>query len=118
MYQHIKLNFFKLESKYGNKLMFVVRRAPVLARMFTSNKNIEDVVKNKGKADEDIYFNRKDKELLKKLVDKLDHSTEDLSDPEVAKKSREALVTVLKKHNTRPSEAMIEDLVTWKAGGL
>jgi hypothetical protein len=99
--------------------MFVVRRAPVLARMFTSSKTtIEDAVKNKGKADEDIYFNRKDKELLKKLVDKLDHSTEDLSNPEVAKKSREALVTVLKKHSIRPSEALIEDLVNWKAGGV
>lgn len=99
--------------------MFVVRRAPVLARMFTSSKqSIEDVIKTKGKADEDIYFNKKDKELLKKLVDKLDHSTEDLNDPEVSKKSREKLMTVLKKHNVRPSEALIDDLTSWKAGGL
>ena len=98
--------------------MFVVRRTPYLARMFTSGKqNIEDVIKSKGKSDEDLYFNRKDKELLKRLVDKLD-TAEDLNDPAVAKRCRDNLLNILKKHNLRPSEALLEDLTTWKAGGL
>lgn len=99
--------------------MFVVRRTPYLVRMFSSSKqNIEDVIKNKGKSDEDLYFNRKDKELLKKLIDKIENTTEDLNDPVVAKRCRDNLMNILKKHNLRPSEALLDDLTTWKAGGL
>jgi hypothetical protein len=99
--------------------MFVVRRAPLLARMFTSSKqNIEDVIKSKGKTDEDLFFNKKDKDLLKKLVDKLENTTADLSDPAVAKRCRDNLLNILKKHNIRPSEALLEELTTWKAGGV
>ncbi len=87
--------------------------------MYSSGKqNIEDTIKNKGRGDEDVYFNRKDKELLKKLVDKIDSTTVDLNDPVIAKKCRDNLLNVLKKHNLRPSEALLEDLTTWKAGGL
>jgi hypothetical protein len=98
--------------------MFVVRRSSALVRMFVSGKKeIEDVVKGKGKTDEDLYFNRKDKELLKKLMDKLDHSVpEENNDPKVLEQYRNGAVGILKKHNIRPSEALVEDLMNWRVG--
>ena len=70
--------------------MFVVRRSWSIVRMFNSGKTgIDDVVKNKGKADEDLYFSRKDKEALKILMNKLDSAIPDDShNPEIQKKIR------------------------------
>ena len=96
--------------------MFVVRRSWGVVRMFNSGKSgIEDVVKNKGKADEDLYFSRKDKETLKALMSKLDHAIpEDSSNPEILKKNRDTLLGIMRKHNMRPSDGLIEDILTWK----
>ena len=96
--------------------MFAVRRSYALVRMFNSGKaGIEDVVKTKGKADEDLYFSKKDKETLKNLMAKLDQAIpEDSTNPALLKKSREALIVVIKKHNIRPSESLLEDIMTWK----
>ena len=99
--------------------MFVVRRSWSIVRMFNSGKTgIDDVVKNKGKADEDLYFSRKDKEALKILMNKLDSAIPDDShNPEIQKKNKDALLGLFRKHNIRPNEGMIEDLLTWKSTG-
>lgn len=98
--------------------MFVVRRSRALARMFTStNHGIEDVIKNKGKTEEDLYFNRKDKETLKRIMDKLDQTIpDDANNPEKLKKAREKLVEVMKKHNLKLSEGFIDDMMSWRVG--
>jgi hypothetical protein len=99
--------------------MFVARRSLVLARMFHSSKTgIEDVVKNKGKTEEDIYFTRKDKETLKNLMDKLEHAIPEDNSPEILKKHKESLLGILKKHNLRASEALLDDIMTWRQGGF
>jgi hypothetical protein len=98
--------------------MFVVRRSRALVRMFTSsNKGIEDVVKGKGKTEEDLYFSRKDKETLKKLMDKLDQAIpEESNNPEALKKARDNLVGIIRKHNLRPTEGLVDDLMHWRIG--
>ena len=95
--------------------MFVARRSLALVRMFNSGKEgIEDVVKGRGRAQEDVYFSKKDKESLKKLMSKLDSAIADESSPDVLKKHRENLVGIMRKHNMRPSDSLIEDILTWK----
>ncbi|OMJ75921.1 hypothetical protein SteCoe_24816 [Stentor coeruleus] len=98
--------------------MFVVRRSRALVRMFTSsNKGIEDVVKGKGKTEEDLYFSRKDKDTLKKLMDKLEHAIPDEShNPDALKKARDNLVGIIRKHNLRPTEGLVDDLMNWRVG--
>ncbi|OMJ86615.1 hypothetical protein SteCoe_11830 [Stentor coeruleus] len=98
--------------------MLVVRRSLCLVRKFVStNHGIEDVIRNKGKTDEDLYFVRKDKQILKALMDKLDQAIpDDANNPEKMKKSRDGLVEVIRKHNIKPSEGFIEDLIDWKVG--
>ena len=53
--------------------MFVIRRNLGIIRMFSSGKSgIESVMKNKEKADEDIYISRMEKEAMKVLWTKID----------------------------------------------
>lgn len=95
--------------------MFVVRRSRALVRMFNSSKKgIEDLLKERGNSEEGIYFKRKDKEILKTIIDKLEKSIQEESDPDVIKKNRDNLVEIIKKHNLQPTEDFVDEIMDWR----
>lgn len=99
--------------------MFVIRKTPALIRMFSSDiQTIKDRIKIKHKGDEDVLEKKNNKRLLKKLVDKIDKLEVELSDPAITKKSRDSLAIILNKHKLKSSEALIDDLITWKKIGF
>lgn len=87
-------------------------------RMFNNDKADFDgsLLKKKGKGDEDIYFNRKEREQLKNLLHKLEDAGEQdgAIQSENAQEARHNLLAVLSKHSIRPSEGLIEDILSWK----
>jgi hypothetical protein len=84
-----------------------------------STSQVEDVIKEKGRGDEDTYFNRKDRENLRKLLEKIEDTTADPEDlRKVQERQREKLMGVLRTHSLRVSEVVIEDLLRWKRGEI
>ena len=72
-------------------------------------------MKNKEKADEDIYISRMEKEAMKVLWTKIDKKIpEDTTNPEIILKDRQSLIGIMKKHNLKLSEALIGDILVWK----
>ncbi|CAG9326122.1 unnamed protein product [Blepharisma stoltei] len=73
-------------------------------------------LKKKGKGDEEIYFSKIENDQ-KGLVNKQEVAEEE---PEIAiENDKEAIskfLTLLDKHNIRPSESLIEDILNWKKG--
>ncbi|CAG9322137.1 unnamed protein product [Blepharisma stoltei] len=87
-------------------------------RMFSDKEPYEgSILKKKGKGDEEIYFNKKEKEQLRNLLHKLEDAA---GEPEAAvendRESRAKLLQVLSKHNIRASESLLDDILSWKKG--
>lgn len=99
-------------------------RSSRLVRFFNSQydrplSEKSDILKQKGKADEDIYFNRKEKEALKSLLNKLEEAeTEEVNPEESIKKHESILLALAKQHDLRLSEVLIDDLVKWRRGQI
>ena len=94
----------------------MVNRSFGLMRIINTGKEgIEEIWKNRGRAQEDVYINRKDSENLLKLMAKLDSgiSSENYT-PEMIKKHREELLYIMRRNNMRLSDGMIDDLLSWK----
>ena len=73
----------------------------------------------KRRGDEDVYFSRKDKENLKKLVKKLEAvSDEPEESPEADQQRRRKLLSLVSAHNVRLPERVLDDLIRWKKGEI
>jgi hypothetical protein len=89
-----------------------------------SSKNVsarqaEEIIKEKGRGDEESYFNRKDRENLRKLLEKIEDTAADPEDlRKVQERQRERLLGVLRSHSLRVSDVVIEDLLRWKRGEI
>jgi hypothetical protein len=110
----IKINMLRLTS---------LSRSARLVRFFSqTDKPLNDrahILKQKGKGDEDIYFNKKEKEALKTLLNKLEHGEEEEASPEESiKKHRAALLSLARQHDLRLSDVLIDDLVKWRRGEI
>jgi hypothetical protein len=98
----IKINMLRLTS---------LSRSARLVRFFSlTDKPLNDrahILKQKGKGDEDIYFN------------KLEHGEEEEASPEESiKKHRAALLSLARQHDLRLSDVLIDDLVKWRRGEI
>eukprot|EP00358_Blepharisma_japonicum_P001574 CAMPEP_0202954224 /NCGR_PEP_ID=MMETSP1395-20130829/50639_1 /ASSEMBLY_ACC=CAM_ASM_000871 /TAXON_ID=5961 /ORGANISM="Blepharisma japonicum, Strain Stock R1072" /LENGTH=90 /DNA_ID=CAMNT_0049669621 /DNA_START=1188 /DNA_END=1460 /DNA_ORIENTATION=+ len=75
------------------------------------------ILKKKGKGDEEIYFNKREKEQLRNLLHKLEDAA---GEPELTvesdRETKAKLLAVLAKHNIRASESLLDDIVSWKKG--
>ena len=110
----IKINMLRLTS---------LSRSARLVRFFSqTDKPLNDrahLLRQKGKGDEDLYFNKKEKEALKSLLNKLEQSEEEeLSPEESIKKHRAALLSLARQHDLRLSDVLIDDLVKWRRGEI
>ena len=110
----IKINMLRLTS---------LSRSARLVRFFSqTDKPMNDrahILRQKGKGDEDLYFNKKEKEALKSLLNKLDQSEEEEASPEESiKKHRAALLSLARQHDLRLSDVLIDDLVKWRRGEI
>jgi len=76
-------------------------------------------MKGKGKGDEETYFTRKDRDLLKKMLEKVD---EQVLKPEELKAAEErhrlALLKLARSHSLRLTDVVLEDLLKWRRGEL
>ena len=96
--------------------MFVARKSlGILIRCMSGKQEIESIIRAKEKTEEDIYYGRKDREVMRKIRDNLDRPIPaDKNDPEVIQRHREELIRIIRKHNLRPSEAFVNDILYWK----
>ena len=82
-----------------------------------------DRLKQKGKAEEEVYFSEQERNVLKKLLHKMEAETkkerianESSSDDEVHKKSEDKkLEEIFQSHGVKDS-TMMDELKKWKAG--
>lgn len=90
-----------------------VRRFAVIFRQ------ADDTMKGKGKGDEETYFTRKDRELLKKMLEKVD---EQVMEPEeliaAEERHRTSLLKLARSHNLRLTDVVVEDLLKWRRGEI
>ena len=94
-----------------NKLTKVLNRnlknMPFLS---LSNKSFSDVFKNREKAEEDVYVNKQERELMKKLLKKIktehnpDHESNEINE----------LKAIFKKHNIEASNTLIGEIQKWR----
>lgn len=76
-------------------------------------------MKNKGKGDEDTYFTRKDRELLKKMLNKIDDQVMEPEELRAAEdRHRTSLLKIARSHNLRLTDVVVEDLLKWRRGEL
>lgn len=96
----------------------LLRRSALLSvRPFSVPFTQIDDMKNKGKGDEETYFTRKDRELLKKMLEKVEEHTlapEELKEAE--ERHRATLLKISRSHNLRLTESVVEDLLKWRRG--
>jgi len=78
-----------------------------------------DMLKNKQRGDEDIYFSRKDKENLQSLLQKVEEQEISPQEEQRIEKNRhERLLKILRTHDLRLPEVAINDLLRWKRGEI
>jgi len=78
-----------------------------------------DMLKNKQRGDEDIYFSRKDKENLQSLLQKVEEQEISPEEEQRIEKNRhERLLKILRTHDLRLPEVAINDLLRWKRGEI
>jgi hypothetical protein len=98
----------------------LLRRSALLSvRPFSVHFSQIDDMKNKGKGDEETYFTRKDRELLKKMLEKVDEHTlapEELKEAE--ERHRATLLKISRSHSLRLTDSVVEDLLKWRRGEL
>ena len=89
-----------------------------LCRSF-SKDYMGDMLKNKQRGDEDIYFSRKDKENLQSLLQKVEEQEISPQEEQRIEKNRhERLLKILRTHDLRLPEVAINDLLRWKRGEI
>jgi len=76
----------------------------------------EKPLKGREKAFEDMYFNKKDKEALQNLLNKLRRNVEPTIHEHNAEKVE--LKKILAKYKLQVPETGIEELLTWKRGSF
>ena len=95
----------------------VITRGLAQAR-FVSTK-IEEELDLKRRGAEDDYVNRKDRENLRRLLQKMEDMAVEISEhDQLADRRRARLMNILNGHNVHLPEKLIEDLMKWKNGQL
>jgi hypothetical protein len=103
-----------------SKLFNIKRISPSTLNSFIKIKTnffANDSFGDKEKAAERIFIDKKEKELLQKLLEKL--NVDDKHKPErssFSKEEKESLGKLLKKHNKKIPDEMFDDLLHWKKG--
>jgi len=100
---------FSLNSQSLTKLSFVNFRAARFGDF-----------KDKERTEEKIFIDKRERELMKKLLDKLNTGEkEEVKEPKKENESKAestALKTILEKHKTSIPQELFVDIVRWKKG--
>jgi hypothetical protein len=77
-----------------------------------------DSFKSKEKIEEKIFIDKKERELMKKLLEKLSTEEKDVKPKKenVTKEDSESLHKILKKHKLNIPQELFIDIVHWKKG--
>ncbi len=84
--------------------------------MLTSQPTMHfaDIIKDKGSADEKIFFNQSDQKALKKLLKKMKTQTDTVTSQNTVETAEKDLEKLIKKFNIKASPTLIGDLLQWK----
>lgn len=99
---------FSLNSQILKKLSFVNFRAARFGDF-----------KDKERTEEKIYIDKRERELMKKLLEKLNTGEKEEVKPKKENESKAestALKTILEKHKTSIPQELFVDIVRWKKG--
>jgi len=99
---------FRLNSTLTRSLKFAKYRF----------NNFSETLKDKEKGDEKVFINKQEKELMKKLLSKLEKQGEVEQAKGVPDSDAERLTTILKRHNTTLPNGLVNDILAWKKGDL
>lgn len=105
----MKLKKFTLNTQIISKYGLVNVKAARFADNF----------REKEKMEEKIYIDKKERELMKKLLEKLNTDDIDVSvqkQEQASKEDQEALSKILKKHKVEIPEELFKDIIHWKKG--
>lgn len=78
--------------------------------------NFSELFKDKEKVEEKIFIDKKERDLMKKLLEKLQTSEPEHHRPDEKNPDKDRLEEILKKHNKKIPNELIEDLLHWKKG--
>jgi hypothetical protein len=104
----LRFKKFSLNSQLVSKFSFVNFRAARFSDL-----------KDKERTEEKIYIDKRERELMKKLLDKLNAGEKEEVKPKKENESKAdsaALKVILDKHKTTVPQELFVDIVRWKKG--
>ena len=80
--------------------------------------NFSDSFKSKEGMEEKVFIDKKERELIKKLLEKLSTDEKDVKSKKesVSKEDSDVLHKILKKHKVNIPQELFIDIVLWKKG--
>ena len=82
-------------------------------------ESIRDILKRKELAEEDIYMSKKDKEAIRKQMEKLKQQEMEMQEElRVKDEDRRKLIQILRENNARLPDHTIESILKWKSGEI
>ncbi|CAD8087728.1 unnamed protein product [Paramecium primaurelia] len=96
-----------------NKFLITLARIPKCQPRF----GFADVLKDKDKGDEKVYFTKEDQKLMQKLLKKMKENNEKpKSSGSNDKEDKEDLQKIFSRYKINYTDALIEEVLNWKRG--
>ncbi|CAD8211321.1 unnamed protein product [Paramecium pentaurelia] len=96
-----------------NKFLITLARIPKCQPRF----GFADILKDKDKGDETVYFTKEDQKLMSKLLKKMkENNDKQKSSSSNEKEDKEDLQKILSRYKINYTDALIDEVLNWKKG--